>query len=84
MCRSARKGKVPAGILGAFLVRDIYSSETFWLGGGYTAAQRLAFWEARERMRGAILRYSYQECGSKDAPRQAVFDGVRAAFDLGK
>jgi DNA ligase-1 len=69
--------------LGAFSVRLLSDpSIRFHIGTGLTDRQRGEFWNRRERMRGKILRFSYQSRGMKSAPRFPVFQGLRDEIDL--
>ncbi len=85
---SHASGKRPAGDLGALVV------EMFWLGRGmpeyvkfnigtgFTAAQREQFWSCQDSLIGSIVKFKYQEAGSKDAPRIPVFLGFRDRADM--
>lgn len=81
--RSSRKdGKVPGGVLGSFVVRDLVTGVEFTVGTGYTAAQRLQYWAQREQYLGVIVKYKSFPIGVKIAPRIPVFLGFRHKDDL--
>lgn len=79
---SKRAGKVPAGVLGAFVVRDTKTQVEFELGTGFTAAQRHFFWSVRDKLMGRLAKYKSQEVGAKNKPRLPVFLGFRHELDL--
>jgi DNA ligase-1 len=79
---SHKANMVMMGTLGALVVRDDKLGMSFKIGTGFTAAQRAALWESRERLTGLIVKYKYQPVGVKDAPRFPVFLGFRATEDL--
>lgn len=83
--RSHKKaGKVPAGTLGKFKVRDLKSRKEFKIGTGkgLTHAHRKQIWDNRETYLGKIVKYKYQLHGTKDKPRSAVWLGWRDERDL--
>jgi ATP-dependent DNA ligase len=47
------------------------------VGGGYTKAQREAFWEMREMMMGGVIEFEYMEKTSDGSLRNPVFVRVR-------
>jgi DNA ligase-1 len=75
-----KEGMVPAGTLGAFIVRD--GEKTFKVATGMTAADRQEYWNNREEMIGKVVKYKYQESGAKDLPRFPTFLGIRHPDDL--
>lgn len=81
---SAQAGKVPAGTLGNFQVRDCKTGVTFGIGTGegMTDAFRQMVWNDLPAYLGRLIKYKYQECGSKDAPRLPIFVGFRDPIDL--
>ncbi len=81
---SAKEGKVPAGTLGRFQVRDIHTGQTFAIGTGegLTAALRAEIWSRPQEYVGRVVRYKFQECGTKDLPRLPIFTGFRDKRDL--
>ena len=81
---TAKAGKVPANTLGNFRVR--------WKGGrvvtvsarrGLTDADRKKIWDNRTEYLDRIVRFRYQELGSKGLPRFPAFDGFRDPRDMG-
>lgn len=81
---SAQAGKVPKGVLGSFLVRDLVSGCEFGVstGKGMTLALRRYVWEQRAQFVGKIVRYKYQRYGTDVAPRIPLYDGFRDIIDL--
>ena len=77
---SKQEGKVPAGTLGAFIVRD--GDKTFKVATGMTAEDRAKYWEMRDSMIGKLVKYKYQESGAKHLPRFPVFIGLRHPDDM--
>lgn len=75
-------GLLPAGTLGALIVRDIHSGVEFKIGTGFTAAERQKFWNLRATLRGALVKYQYFPTGSKEKPRFPSFQGFRNRIDL--
>lgn len=81
--RSSHKaGKVGAGVLGAFVVRDVKTGVEFDIGTGFDAADRKKFWHARKPLVGQLVKYKYFPGGVKDKPRFPVFLGFRDLADL--
>lgn len=77
-------GKVPAGTLGALIVRDTEGRE-FNIGSGFAAAERAHIWEVRDSYIGAIVTYKhFAAAGVKDAPRFPVFKAFRNSIDIGE
>lgn len=81
--RSHRKaGMVGRGDLGALVVRDRERwAVDFSVGSGFTAAQRVELWGARELLAGRVVKYKFLPVGSIDRPRFPIFLGFREAFD---
>jgi len=79
---SAKAGKVPAKMLGAFQVRDLKTGVEFEIGSGFGTNQRMAWWKARRQLVGKIAKYRYQPVGVKDKPRFPVFLGLRDTRDM--
>jgi DNA ligase-1 len=75
-----KEGMVPAGTLGAFIVRD--GEQTFKVATGLTAAERQEYWDKKEDMIGKLVKYKFQEAGAKDLPRFPTFLGIRHPDDL--
>jgi len=81
---SSRKGKIPAGTLGSFHVRDCYTGVEFDVGCGPGLTHRLRkiLWGRRESLPGTYIRYSFQKCGTTNAPRLPQWRGFRDAMDM--
>jgi len=85
---SAKDGLVPAGVLGALIVKDIKTNSEFDVGTGFTAAQRKEFWDrylagGKNSILGEIITYKHFEAsGVKDAPRFPVFKCFRHIGDM--
>jgi DNA ligase-1 len=71
--------KLPKGTLGSLLVQDIATGMRFSVGNGkgLDDALRAAVWAAKDAFLGRVIRYKYQELGSKGRPRFPQFDGFR-------
>lgn len=79
---SAKAGKVPAGILGALLVRDMTTGIEFSIGSGFDLATKELLWAQRESLPGRIVKYRSCVIGVKDAPRFPTFLGFRLEDDM--
>lgn len=81
---SAKDGKVPAGTLGKFVVRDIHTQIEFSIGTGKGLTQELRqkIWDNRGAFRKRIVKYRYQDHGVKVAPRTPIWLGFRSNLDL--
>lgn len=67
--------------LGAFWVQK--DGIKFKVGIGFTDAMREEFWSRREElMQGWMVSYKHQPYGAKEAPRIAVFRGLRNKIDM--
>ena len=81
--RSTHKDNLSgAGVLGAFLVRDIKTKKEFRIGSGFTMQQRKDYWEAKETLVGKLLKYKFFPVGQKDLPRHPIALGFRDPSDL--
>lgn len=81
--RSASKeGKIPAGMLGALIVKDYVTGVEFEIGSGFDDYTRLEIWNNREKYLGKLLTYSYFPIGQVDRPRQPIFKGWRDSSDM--
>jgi ATP-dependent DNA ligase len=85
----AQEGKRPAGDLGALVCRAPGFTETFEIGTGFTAQQRIELWEewklqgiSGAGLLGHAVKFKYQPHGTKDRPRSPVFLGFRHEDDL--
>ena len=79
---TAKSGKVPAGKLGKFLVRDLKTDIEFEVGTGFTDKQRKEYWQNRQVYVGYILKYRHQPSGGKTKPRFPSFQGFRSRDDM--
>lgn len=83
----AQAGKVGAGDLGALVCKCPAFAETFEVGTGFTAEQRLHYWEMYQGQGcgpspiGRTITFKYQPHGTKDRPRSPVFKGFRHEDD---
>ena len=81
----AKSGLRPGGTLGAMLVRDIKTNTEFKIGLGHMDAREKAkWWKNREEIKqaGLIVTYTWQKCGTKNAPRSGNFKAIRAPMDV--
>jgi DNA ligase-1 len=76
---SNQENKVEMNTLGKFTVKDIHTGQVFDIGTGRGLTQevRKQIWENRAKYKGRIIKYKYQECGTKDLPRFPVWLGFR-------
>jgi DNA ligase-1 len=76
---SNQENKVEMNTLGKFTVKDIHTGQVFDIGTGRGLTQevRKQIWENRSKYKGKIIKYKYQECGTKDLPRFPVWLGFR-------
>lgn len=81
--RSTKKeGMIPAGVLGALVVRDIKTKKEFSIGTGFDLATRRELWKHRYSLPGKVVKYKYFPSGSKDLPRFPTFVGFRCPDDM--
>lgn len=79
--RSSHKAnKVQGGVLGA-LICALPGGIKFNIGSGFTAEERVRFWEARDSLKGKIVKYKHFPIGVKDRPRFPVYLGWRDPID---
>ncbi len=81
---SCQAGKVLSGTLGGFIVKDIKSGVEFRIGNGegLDSDLRGIVWKNQKDYIGKIIKYKYQEYGTKDKPRIAKFVGFREEWDM--
>ncbi len=81
---SKQANKAPAGTLGGFAVRDIHSGVEFEVGTGQglTDALRQEIWDNQAKYKDLLIKYKYQQIGTKDKPRQPVWLGFRPREDI--
>lgn len=83
--RSYKKADMaPAGTMGEFKVRDLYTKQEFGIGTGegLTKELRQELWNNKDKYIGKIVKYKYQGCGQKDLPRFPSFQGFRDPRDM--
>jgi DNA ligase-1 len=83
---SEKAGLVGKGTLGAFIVRrtDPFIDATrppFNIGTGFTAAQRVDFWNRRDELLHQLVTFKHFDHGTVDAPRHPVFKSFRHIED---
>lgn len=81
----SKAGKVKTNLLGSFKVEGIngrFKGVKFEIGTGFTELRRKKFYLEWENNLNKIIKYSYQDIGSKDKPRMPVFKGFRSEEDL--
>ena len=80
---SHQENKVAQDLLGRLLVKDVHTGIEFYVGSGFTAAERDAYWQGRENLKGSIIKYKFFPVGMKDGvPRHPIFLGFRDVIDL--
>jgi DNA ligase-1 len=79
---TAKAGKVGKNTMGKMAVRDITTGVEFEIGTGFTAAQRVMFWNVD--LIGKIVKYKFQPAGAKEGgkPRFPSFQGFRHEDDM--
>lgn len=77
---SKKEGLVPAGKLGALIVKHKAFGE-FKIGSGFTEDARIKLWRERDELKGRLAKFKYQPSGVKDKPRFPVFLGFRNKID---
>ena len=74
---------IPKGTLGAIECSSNSFGETFWVGTGFSAAQRLAMWEDRDALVGNYCHVKYQHITpGRGVPRFPVFFEIISAEDI--
>ena len=74
---TAQSGQVPGNMLGALIVKHTDYKETFGIGTGFTADNRLTLWQERDTIIGHSVKFKHQPSGAKDKPRFPVYLGLR-------
>lgn len=80
-----KENQVPAGVLGLFKVRGIngrFKGVEFGCGSGLDDSLRSKIWGQQESYLGKIIKYKFQDHGSKVAPRSPIFLGFRHKDDM--
>lgn len=73
----AQAGQVPGNTLGSLEVSHPDWEETFGIGTGFTADERLTLWQNRDNLIGQKVKFKHQPSGAKDKPRFPVYLGLR-------
>jgi DNA ligase-1 len=76
---TAKAGLTGKGTMGALHVRDCTTGIDFFIGTGFTAAERAEAWN-----KGDMVKYKYFPVGIKDAPRHPVYLGRRHRADISR
>lgn len=79
---TAKEGLVVQDTLGALHVRNLADGVDFYIGSGYTAAQRKQIWDSRHDLLGKIVKYKHFAIGVVDKPRFPIFLGFRETEDM--
>lgn len=80
--RSTKKeGLKAGGVLGALVVHNPKTDQTFKVGSGFTAEERRLLWAQRDTLAGRLVRYKYFPSGTDKRPRFPTFSGFRHAID---
>lgn len=84
---SHQENKIAAGTLGTLIVEGIngrFKGVEFEIGVGFDEKQRQDIWNSRHDPKWAttLVRYKYQDAGSKNKPRIPIWLGFRDARDL--
>ena len=74
---TALAGQVPGNTLGALVVSHPDWQDTFGIGTGFTADERLTLWQNRDTLIGQSVKFKHQPSGAKDKPRFPVYLGLR-------
>lgn len=73
----AMAGQVPGNTLGSLVVSHPDWEETFGIGTGFSADERLTLWQNRDTLNGQKVKFKHQPSGAKDKPRFPVYLGLR-------
>lgn len=80
---SAKEGLVPAGTLGAIMVKDLKTNIEFEIGTGLDDRMRQEIWSNQKKYMGAILKYKhFAISGVLTKPRFPSFVGFRDKDDM--
>lgn len=74
-----KAGMVAGNTLGSFIVQD--GDKVFNVATGMTEEERQNYWNTKDSMLGKLVKYKFQEFGSKNLPRFPVFLGIRHPDD---
>ncbi len=73
---------IPAGTMGALIVKDVVSGIEFKIGTGFTQETRDWFYDNADQLIGKLVKYKSQEAGKVEKPRFPVYLGLRDKNDL--
>lgn len=77
------KRNKPAGMMGALIVKDLFSGVEFRLGTGFTEQERIDFWQQKQNLaEPKIIKYQFLKVGNYTKPRQPTFIGIRSVLDI--
>ena len=79
---SHQANKIPTGLLGALVVRDLMTGVEFNVGTGFDIAERATIWKTKSHYLGKVITYEYLAVGVKDKPRHPTFIGWRMMEDV--
>lgn len=72
---SKKEGMVPAGVLGAWIVK--WRDVEFKIGSGYTDKDREYLWSIRESCLGQLVTFKFQSTSSYGVPRFPIYKALR-------
>lgn len=81
---SHQENQIPAGTLGALIVKDLTTGVEFNIGTGFNDEQRKVMWDNQPFMLGRVVSYQYFPIGVVDKPRFPSFRGLRDTIDIGE
>jgi DNA ligase-1 len=79
---TSKEGLVPKNSLGALILKDATTGNTFNCGGGFTKQQREDYWLTRDSLIGKLAKVKYFAIGVVDVPRFPVWLGFRDKDDM--
>ena len=78
-----QENRIPAGMLGKFIVRDVLTGIEFPLSGKITKEQRIHYWNIRDQLLGQFVTYKhFKVTGVRTKPRQPIFKWFRDRRDF--
>jgi DNA ligase-1 len=79
---TSKEGLVPKNSLGALILKDAATGNTFNCGGGFTKQQREDYWLTKDSLIGKLAKVKYFAIGVVDVPRFPVWLGFRDKDDM--
>lgn len=80
---SSKAGKVPAGMLGKFIVEDVIDGRVFPCAGEISLADRIRYWQIREELLGQYCTFThFDKSGVRNMHRLPVFKSIRSISDF--